>query len=110
MRSPSFLRRTASMLGVLAGLGAAHPGTVHAVTYSAAGTHQCIAEDGTTHSCVATGSLFANCIDATSSLRAEDCCPSSMECSHDSQGRRTNCRGGGNSIGFVMDYCIPEDR
>jgi hypothetical protein len=102
----NFLCRIASRLGVLAGLAAAHPATVHAVNYSASGTHQCKAGDGAIHSCVVTGSVFDNCIDAVSSLQAQDCCPSSIVCSHDSQGRTTNCRHGGTSIGFTVNYCI----
>ncbi len=107
MREPNFLCRIASGLGVLAGLAAAQPATVHAASYSASGTHQCKGGDGAIHSCVVTGFLFGNCVDAVSSLRAQDCCPSSRECLYDSRGRET-CRGGGTSIGFTMNYCIPE--
>ncbi len=107
MREPNFLCRIASGLGVLAGLAAAQPPTVQAASDSASGTQQCKGGDGAIHSCVVTGFLFGNCVDAVSSLRAQDCCPSSRECLYDSRGRET-CRGGGTSIGFTMNYCIPE--
>lgn len=108
MGSPDFLCRIASALAVLAGLAAGQPATGYAAGYSAAGTHQCKAADGAAYRCVVTGALFGNCAIATSSLRAQDCCPSSKECSRDSQGRLTNCRGEGASIDFAMKYCIPD--
>ena len=94
MAKPRFPRRTVSALGVLASLAAAHPAIVHAASYSASGTHQCKAADGATHSCIVTLDMAGNCVDALSSLRVRDCCPLSRECSHDSQGRETNCREG----------------
>ena len=36
-----------------------------------------------------------------------DCCPSSRVCTRDAQGRETNCRAGGTSVGFTINYCIP---
>jgi hypothetical protein len=107
MRKANFLSRTATGLGVLAGLAVANPASVHAASYSASGTHHCRGEDGANHSCVVTGSVFGNCVDAASSLQVQDCCPSTRVCARDSQGRETNCRRGGTSIGFTMNYCIP---
>jgi hypothetical protein len=78
-----------------------------AANYSASGTHQCRTTDGETHSCVVTGVVFGTCIEAGSSLRAQDCCPSSRVCERDAQGRETNCRRGGTSAGFTLNYCIP---
>ena len=78
-----------------------------AAAYSASGTHQCRTTEGETHSCVVTGMVFGTCIEATSSLRAQDCCPSSRVCERDPQGRETNCRRGGTSTGFALNYCIP---
>lgn len=74
--------------------------------YSASGTHQCRTTGGDSHSCVVTGLVFSNCIDAASSLRAQDCCPSTRACARDSQGRETECRRGGTSASFTMNYCI----
>ena len=109
MAKPRFPRSTVSALGVLASLAAAHPAIVHAASYSASGTHQCKAADGATHSCIVTLDMVGNCVDALSTLRIRDCCPFSRECSHDSQGRETNCREGGASIGFTLNYCIPRE-
>jgi hypothetical protein len=78
-----------------------------AASYSASGTHQCRTADGGTHSCVVTGAFFSTCIEAASSLRTQDCCPSSRVCERDGQGRETNCRRGGTSAGFAVNYCIP---
>lgn len=78
-----------------------------AVDYSASATHQCRTAGGETHSCVVTGAFFGTCIDADSSLRAQDCCPSTRVCARDAQGRETECRRGGTSSGFAMNYCIP---
>jgi hypothetical protein len=61
-------------------------------TYSATGTHQC--SDGKPASCVVTGSRYRDCIDATSALRAQDCCLTRRDGSH--------------STGFALNYCIPE--
>ena len=81
--------------------------TILAANVSATGTHQCRAPDGSTFSCPVTGSIYSNCVDATSSLRAQDCCAAPRACSRDSQGRESNCRPGGVSIGFSMLSCIP---
>jgi hypothetical protein len=81
--------------------------TILAANYSASGTHQCRAADGNTHSCVVTGLSFGTCIEADSSLRAQDCCPSTRICERDAQGRETQCRRGGASAGFALNYCIP---
>jgi hypothetical protein len=78
-----------------------------AAAYSASGTHQCRTADRETHSCVVTGVVFGTCIEAESSLRAQDCCPSTRVCERDPQGRETNCRRGGTSAGFALNYCIP---
>jgi hypothetical protein len=78
-----------------------------AATYSASGTHQCQAAGGATHSCVVTGTLYSNCIDATSSLRVQDCCPSTQVCDGNAKGDNSNCRRGGTSSGFALNYCIP---
>jgi hypothetical protein len=59
--------------------------------YSATGTHQCGLES---HSCIVTGSGFSNCNDAVTTLRAQDCCPTTP--------------GGGKSSGFTINYCIPD--
>jgi hypothetical protein len=80
---------------------------VVAANYSASGTHQCRTADGNTHSCVVTGVVFGTCVEAGSSLRAQDCCPSTRVCERDAQGRETNCRRGGTSAGFALNYCIP---
>jgi hypothetical protein len=60
--------------------------------YSASGTHQCGSEKG--HSCVVTASGFSNCNDAMITLKVRDCCPTTPS--------------GGNSSGFVLNYCIPD--
>jgi hypothetical protein len=60
--------------------------------YSASGTHQCGSEKG--RSCVVTGSGYGTCNDATITLQTRDCCPTTP--------------AGGKSIGFVLNYCIPE--
>lgn len=75
-------------------------------SYSASGTHQCRTEGGEDRSCVVTGVVFGNCIDAASSLRSQDCCPSTRLCNRDAQGRETQCRSGGRSSGFTLNYCI----
>jgi hypothetical protein len=67
------------------------PVAVQAARYSAAGTHQC--PNGR---CVVTGAYFSNCIEATSTLRERDCCPTTPS--------------GGKSRGFTMNYCIAESR
>jgi hypothetical protein len=104
------LRRAGLLLG-LAALAAGSPrAPAVAASYSASGTHQCKASDGSIYSCVVTGFVFGDCISATASLRAMDCCPSSRVCGRVSQGRETNCRRGGTSIGFTMNYCIPGPR
>jgi hypothetical protein len=59
--------------------------------YSASGIHQCGA--GGKHSCVVTG-LFSDCNQAATSLRTQDCCPTS--------------KGGGTSTAFTLTYCIPD--
>jgi hypothetical protein len=79
---------------------------IMAANYSASGTHQCRADNGDAHRCVVTGVVFGNCVDAQSSLRSQDCCPSTRVCARDAQGRETQCRGGGSSAGFTMNYCI----
>jgi hypothetical protein len=79
---------------------------VVAAAYSASGTHQCRGGDGGTTSCVVTGDFFSTCIDAGSSLKTRDCCPSTRACERDAQGRETNCRRGGTSAGFTLNYCI----
>jgi hypothetical protein len=101
------LRRLGLLLGLAALAAASPPAPAVAASYSASGTHRCKASDGSIYSCVVTGSAFGDCIRATASLRAMDCCPSARVCARDSRGRETNCRGGGTSIGFVMNYCIP---
>lgn len=83
-----------------------HPRLAQQFGYSASGTHQCRTSEGVSHSCVVTGLVFSNCIDAASSLRAQDCCPSTRACARDSQGRETECRRGGTSAGFTLNYCI----
>jgi hypothetical protein len=60
--------------------------------YTASGTHQCGSEKG--RSCVVTGSGFSNCNDAMITLQFRDCCPTTPS--------------GGNSSGFVLNYCIPD--
>jgi hypothetical protein len=90
---------------VLAAAGAA-PESGRAASYSATGTHQCRASDGSVHSCIVTGSIFGSCVEAASSLRAQDCCPSTRVCSRDAQGRETDCKRGGVSAEFSMNYCI----
>jgi hypothetical protein len=59
--------------------------------FSASGTHQCGSEKG--HRCIVTAS-FRNCNDAIITLQTRDCCPTTPS--------------GGNSSGFVLNYCIPE--
>ena len=85
------------------------PPIILAATYSASGTHQCRSSDGEIHSCIVSGAVFSNCIDAESSLRAQDCCPSTStrSCPRDTQGRDVKCGRGGVSSGFTMNYCIP---
>ena len=111
MGKANVLRRVRLRLGVLLGLAVLAagglPGVATAASYSAAGTHQCKASDGSTHTCVVSGSVFGDCISASSSLQTQDCCPSSRVCARDSQGRETNCSRGGTSVGFTMSYCIP---
>jgi hypothetical protein len=63
-------------------------------SYSASGTHQCGSDSDHANSCVVTGFGFPDCIGATSSLRAQDCCPTA--------------RKGATSTGFTLNYCIPE--
>jgi hypothetical protein len=58
--------------------------------YSASGRHQCGSDK---RSCVVSG-LFSDCNDATSTLKARDCCPTTA--------------GGGTSTGFSLSYCIPD--
>lgn len=89
------------MVVVLIGASAA----ARAATYSASGTHQCKSGDGTPHSCVVSGSVYSNCIDAASSLQVQDCCPSTQVCER--KGETSQCRRGGTSTGFTMNYCIP---
>ena len=79
--------------------------TAFAVTWSAGGTHQCKAADGSVHTCVVSGTIFGDCVSAGSSLQTQDCCPSTQTCSRDSQGRQT-CQRGGTSTGFTLTYCI----
>lgn len=88
------------------------PPIVLAATYSASGTHQCRSPDGEVHSCIVSGGVYGNCIDAESSLRAQDCCPSTSarSCPKDAQGRDVKCGRGGVSSGFTMNYCIPGGR
>jgi hypothetical protein len=107
MGKSDVLRRAGLLLGLAALTATGLPLPAAAVTFSAAGTHQCKAADGSTHTCVVSGSLFGDCISAGSSLQAQDCCPSSRVCSRDAQGRETNCRRGGTSTGFTLSYCIP---
>jgi hypothetical protein len=102
------------LAGVAAAIGAAPatparpPGAaVVSASYSASGTHQCRTAGGETHSCVVTGAFFSTCIEADSALRTQDCCPSSRVCERDGQGRETNCRRGGTSASFAVNYCIP---
>lgn len=59
--------------------------------YSASGTHQCGEHSP---SCVVTGLGYRDCIEATSTLRSQDCC--------------LTRRDGSRSSGFVLNYCIPE--
>jgi hypothetical protein len=107
MGKANVLRRVGLLLG-LAALAVGGPSVpAMAVSFSAGGTHQCKASDGSTHTCVVSGSLFGDCVSANTSLQVQDCCPSSRVCARDSQGRETNCRAGGTSIGFTMNYCIP---
>ena len=60
--------------------------------FSASGTHQCGSEKD--HSCVVTGSGFSSCNDAATTLRTRDCCFITPT--------------GGNSVGFTLNYCIPD--
>ena len=97
----SWIRRPAAWAFAAAALflpGApcqAGPVKVAAMTsYSAGGTHQCKSEKG--GNCIVSGTGFGNCTDASSSLQARDCCPTT--------------RNGGTSSGFTMSYCIPEQR
>ena len=77
-------------------------------SYSASGTHQCRSASGEGHTCVVTGLAFSNCNDATSSLKARDCCPTSQLCTKDPQSGEQKCRSGGTSGGFTLNHCIPE--
>ena len=103
MRNANVLRNVCASLLAAASLSV----SAMAASYSAAGTHQCKAADGSTHTCVVSGSVFGDCISAGTSLQVQDCCPSSRVCARDSQGRETNCSRGGTSVGFTMSYCIP---
>jgi len=85
------MMRTIGALALLTLANMAAPAAVQAARYSASGTHQC--PNGR---CVVTGYLFSNCVEAASSLRVRDCCPTT--------------RDGGTSRGFTMNYCIPEQR
>jgi hypothetical protein len=107
MGKANALRRVALLVGLMVLAAGGFSMSAMAATYSAGGTHQCKAADGSTHTCVVSGSLFGDCISASSSLQVQDCCPSSRVCARDSQGRETNCRAGGSSGGFTMNYCIP---
>jgi hypothetical protein len=60
--------------------------------YTASGTHQCGSDKG--RSCIVTASGFSNCNDAMITLQTRDCCPTTPQ--------------GGNSSGFVLNYCIPD--
>lgn len=62
-------------------------------SYSASGMHQC--SSGQPASCVVTGSRYRDCIEATSALRAQDCCLTRRDSSS-------------HSTGFTLNYCIPE--
>lgn len=77
-----------------------------AANYSASGTHSCKTANDETRSCIVSGAMFGSCIEAESSLRVQDCCPSSQICKTDQQGRATDCRRGGVSTRFTMNYCI----
>jgi hypothetical protein len=61
--------------------------------YTASGRHQCGSGNDPKRSCVVTG-LFSDCNDATSTLKARDCCPTTA--------------GGGTSSAFYLTYCIPD--
>jgi hypothetical protein len=60
--------------------------------FSAAGTHQCASDKS--RNCVVAGSGFSNCNDASTILQTRDCCPTTP--------------AGGKSIGFTLNYCIPD--
>ena len=104
MKKANVLRSIMMAAGTLA--VAALPANLAAATYSAGGTHQCKASDGAVYSCVVSGTIYGDCVSASSSLQTQDCCRSARACARDSQGRETNCRGGGSSVGFTMNYCI----
>ena len=78
-------RRIAIAVGVLVGLAT---GPALAASYAAGGTHQCSGQ----RKCVVSISNARDCVSASDSLRARDCCPSTR---------------GGHSVGFSMQYCIP---
>lgn len=103
------MKNTSIILCLAAAVAVAAGAPAMAATYSASGTHQCRTPDGEIHSCIVSGSVYSNCIDAESSLRAQDCCPSTStrNCSRDAQGRDVKCGRGGVSAGFTMNYCIP---
>ena len=105
MGKTSILRSIAAAAGALVLTASALAPAAHAVTWSAGGTHQCKAADGSVHTCVVSGTIFGDCISAGSSLQTQDCCPSTQTCSRDSQGRQA-CQRGGTSTGFTLNYCI----
>ncbi len=78
--------------------------------HSAAGTHECRPETGGNYSCIVSGPAFGTCIDATSSLRLQDCCPNTRVCERDRVTGETKCRTGGKSVGFTLNYCIESGR
>ncbi len=93
MAKANVVRRVVLLLGLSALAVSSLSPPAMAVSYSASGTHQCKSQDGSMHTCVVSGSYFSNCIDASRSLQARDCCRS--------------MRTGGTSVGFTMSYCIP---
>jgi hypothetical protein len=96
--------RIRTALAAALGVGLFSGATLGA-NYSATGTHQCRAASGETYSCVVTGSFFGNCVEATSSLQTQDCCPSSRACKRDKQGGKSKCESGGSSVTFSLNYC-----
>src|SRR5207248_6164833 len=73
-------------------------------TFSASGTHTC--QNAERPSCVVTGLGYSNCIDAENSLKVRDCCRIDQVCSRDERTQQRTCKGGGTSVGFVLNYCI----
>ena len=80
-------------------------------SFRAEGEHQCQSPTDIGHMCKTFGVNFNDCLEAAASLKGQDCCSSTLECTDLNGDFDTidpgECKFGGRTIGFTMGICSP---